>query len=261
MNTDNGLHWPNLGEPYNQALREAVAFILDRFEVWGIIASGSILDGRADPGSDLDIYVVHAKPLRQRVQRWFNGVPCEIFVNPPAAIRRYFEGERDRPSTAAMLATGKVVLDRHPVVAELRAEAQRRLETPPNLSAAELTMRRYGAADVYENAQDIAVRDPANASLILHEAVRAMLNYAFLSANHPLPRVKTMLPALAELDPTLGALARAYYEAADAPARFVLAAQIAERTIQATGFFEWESTPDSFPDSTIPDSPVEEANA
>src|SRR5690554_91324 len=116
MDTDS-LQWPDLDKPYNQALREAVAFILGRFEVWGIIASGSIVDGRGDPGSDLEIYVVHAQPLRQRVQRWFNGVRAEIFVNPPAAIRRYFEEERDRPSTAAMLATGKIVLDRHPVVA------------------------------------------------------------------------------------------------------------------------------------------------
>lgn len=260
MDTDS-LQWPDLDKPYNQALREAVAFILGRFEVWGIIASGSIVDGRGDPGSDLDIYVVHAQPLRQRVQRWFNGVRAEIFVNPPAAIRRYFEEERDRPSTAAMLATGKIVLDRHPVVAELRAEAQRRLATPPNLSAAELTMRRYFAADAYENAQDIAVRDPANASLILHGAVRDMMDYAFLSANRPLPRVKTMLPALAELDSTLGALARAYYEADDAPARFALAAQIADRTIQATGFFEWESPLEPFPDSTLLNSSAEEANA
>jgi hypothetical protein len=235
------LSWPALAEPYDTALRQAVDLILARFEVWGIVVSGSILDGQPDPGSDLDIYVVHARSQRQRLQRRCAGVPCEIFVNPPAAIRRYFAEERERPCTAYMLATGAVLLDRHPVVAELRGEAQSRLATPPNLTTAQLTWRRYAAADAYENAQDVAVRDPANASLILHEAVRAMLEYAFLAANRPLPRVKRLLPGLAALDPALGHLARKYYAAGDLATRLGLAAQIAGRTIQTTGFFEWES--------------------
>jgi hypothetical protein len=238
------LHWPDLAEPYRQALHEAVDLVLARYAVWGIIASGSILRGAADSSSDLDIYVVHAQPVRQRLQRRFAGVPAEIFVNPPAQIRRYFAEERDRPSTAHMLATGCVVLDEHPVVAELQAEARTWLATPPNLSEAQLTWRRYMAADAYDNARDVADRDRATADLILHDAVRQMLEYAFLAANRHLPRVKAMLAALAELDPALGRLASDYYTATTSPARFALAAEIAQRTLHTTGFFAWESTPE-----------------
>lgn len=242
------LHWPELAEPYAGALREAVALILERFAVWGIVASGTPLTGVPDRASDLDIQVVHAHPQRQRLQRRWHGVPVEIFVNPPQMIRRYFAGERDRPSTAHMLASGVVVLDRHPVVAELCAEARTWLATPPNLTPEQLTLRRYMAADAYENAQDIQTRDPANALSILHDAVRLMLEYAFLAANRPLPRAKTKLAALAEINPALERLAHDYYLACDPSAYFALAAAIAAQTIHTSGFFEWES-------------PLEETNA
>ncbi len=233
--------WPELAEPYATALREAVALILDRYAVWGVIAAGTPLTGTPDRASDLDIYVIHAQPQRQRVQRWCNGVPVEIFVNPPQSIRRYFADERDRPSTAHMLARGVVIVERHPVVAELRAEARTWLATPPNFTPEQLTMRRYFAADAYENAQDIQDRDPANALLILHDAVRSMLDYAFLAANRPLPRVKNKLAALAELNPSLGQAARDYYLATGPAESFALAAAIAVQTIHTSGFFEWES--------------------
>src|SRR5262249_58251797 len=154
---------PTLPSPYAEALREAVEYILARYDVWGLFACGTIVTGTPDANSDLDMYVVHGKPQRQRVQKRFNGVATAIFVNPPSAIRHYFEEEVTAPSTAHMLATGLLLVDRHPVTEELVAEAHSWLATPPNLSATQLTLRRYMAADAYENAQDIAQSDPANA--------------------------------------------------------------------------------------------------
>jgi hypothetical protein len=238
---------PTLPTPYAEALRDAVDFILARYEVWGVVASGTIVAGTPDANSDLDLFVIYAKPQRQRVQKRFHGVATEIFVNPPATIRRYFAEEVTRPSTAHMLANGVVLIDRHPVVEELIAEARSWLATPPNLSETQLTMRRYSTADAFENAQDIALRDPANSSLILHQAVQGMIDYTFLAANRPLPRAKQMLAALAELDPTLGDLARRYYDAETHSTRLAIANQIAARTIQATGFFEWETPLEEMP--------------
>ncbi|MCC6454592.1 MAG: hypothetical protein IT328_06595 [Caldilineaceae bacterium] len=238
---------PKLPTPYAEALRDAVDFILARYEVWGVLVAGTIIAGTPDANSDLDMFVIHAKPQRQRVQKRFQGVATEIFVNPPATIRRYFAEEVTRPSTAHMLANGVVLLDRHPVVEELIAEARSWLATPPNLSETHLTMRRYSAADAFENAQDIALHDPANSSLILHQAVQGMIEYTFLAANRPLPRAKQMLAALAEFDPTLGDLARRYYDAETHSTRLVIANQIAARTIQATGFFEWETPVEEMP--------------
>ena len=83
-------HWPAVTEPYATALREAVAFGLARYPLAGIVAGGSILRGEAGPSSDWDLHLIHREPQRQRVQQRFNGVPAEIFVNPPAALRGVF---------------------------------------------------------------------------------------------------------------------------------------------------------------------------
>src|SRR3954451_4968125 len=106
------LHFPTLSAPYDQALRAAVSYVLERYAPLGIIASGSILRGNPGPSSDLDIYVIQAGNQRQRVQKRFAGVPTEIFVNNAAAVRHYFAEERQAgtPQTAHIRVTGSVVL-------------------------------------------------------------------------------------------------------------------------------------------------------
>ncbi len=236
--------WPPLPAPYDQALRDAVAFILQRFEVLGVVASGTIIRGSPGPSSDLDIYVVHARPTRQRIQRFFYRVPAEIFVNPVTAIKGYFRTEQKegRPLTAHMLATGFVILDRDPVVEQLRQRAQALLAEPPNPGEDQLTWLRYGAALRYEDALDIASTQPAGANMILSSAIHAMLQYRFWKANRYLPGDKDLLDTLGEIDPALAASAREFYETADIARRLALAEAIAKRTIEARGFFEWEST-------------------
>lgn len=235
--------WPPLAAPYDGALHEAVAFILQRFDVLGIIASGTIIRGNPGPSSDLDIYVIHAKPKRQRLQKFFDGVPAEIFVNPVSAIEGYFRDERKegRPLTAHMLAAGFVILDRDPVVEQLRQRAQALLVEPPDPHPTQRTMLRYGAALQYEDALDIASASPAGANMILSSAVYAMLQYRFWKANRYLPRDKDLLDALSELDPDLAAAAGDFYATAGLARRLALAEEIVDRTIEARGFFEWES--------------------
>ncbi|MFQ5576028.1 MAG: hypothetical protein ACE5G8_03465, partial [Anaerolineae bacterium] len=193
--------WPALPARYRLALQEAVRFIARRFDPLGILVCGSVIQQHPDRASDLDIHVIHALPVRQRIQKFFNRVPAEIFVNPPAAIERYFEAEKERgrPCTAHMFSTGFVVLNRHPSVTQLRRRARRALKTPPNPSAARLTELRYAAADRYENALDIAEANPAGASLILTLAVYQMLHFCFWKSNLYLPRDKDLLPAVADL--------------------------------------------------------------
>ena len=55
--------------------------------------------------SDLDVYVVNDTEYRRRVQRFFNGVPTEIFINPPHTIRDYYRDENadGEPITAHIL--------------------------------------------------------------------------------------------------------------------------------------------------------------
>ncbi|MBN2305194.1 MAG: hypothetical protein JXQ72_11985 [Anaerolineae bacterium] len=240
------LHFPTLDEPYNTALRAAVTYILDTFEPLGIIASGTIIRGNPGPSSDLDLYVIHGELWRQRVQRWFDGVPAEIFINPPDAVWGYFESEvRDaRLLTAHMLATGVVILDESPVIEELRSWARTMLQAQPNPSAERLVQMRYLVAAEFEDARDVAGTDPLTARLILAKAVHGMLHVAFWKANRFIPREKDLLATLADLDAPLGELARTFWSTNDLTQQIELAGQIADRTIGARGFFEWESTPE-----------------
>jgi predicted nucleotidyltransferase len=54
--------FPDLGPPYDDALREAAAYVLERFDPVAILACGTVVGGAPDPGSDLDLYVILARP-------------------------------------------------------------------------------------------------------------------------------------------------------------------------------------------------------
>jgi predicted nucleotidyltransferase len=237
-------HWPTLAVPYDEALRQAIAFVLMRFNVKGIIASGTIIRGNPDSTSDLDIYVINQNQQRQRIQRRFHSFPAEIFINPVSAIRGYFETETKtaRPLTAHMLATGFVILDQDSVIEELRAEARRILADGPQPNPVKLRFMRYGAATLLEDAVDVLEKAPASANLIFTRAVYQMLHFAFLKANRWLPRDKDLINTTLELNPQLGTMTKAFFEAAATEQKHQLARQIADLTIETHGFFEWESS-------------------
>jgi predicted nucleotidyltransferase len=239
-------NWPDLEERYDLALREAVAFILENFNSSGIIASGTIIRGNPDPTSDLDIYVIHQESFRRRIQKYFNKVPAEIFVNPPSMVENYFieEGAARRPITAHMLATGFVILELDPVVSTLRQRAAEILENPPESSSESLTMARYLAALLFEDALDVVERDPATAQMLLSRAVTEMLHYSFARADRYLPRPKELLTQVAEVDAEAAGLAQAFFKNSLFETRLKFAKQLADRVLGVRGFFKWESIPD-----------------
>jgi hypothetical protein len=235
--------WPVLGAPYDVALRDAVEFVLGRFDPLGVVAAGSIVRGSPDRSSDLDIFVIHEPLERQRIQRWFQGVPAELFVNPPVAIRRYFveEAENARPVTAHMLATGHVVLALDPVVTALRDEARTWLGQRGELSESDATRDRYLLATLLEDALDLAERDPALAAALAGKAALGMLEHHCRVKTGVLPRHKDLLEATASIDADLANLARKLFESGAGLERLDYARSIADRTVGARGFFEWES--------------------
>jgi predicted nucleotidyltransferase len=235
--------WPGLEERYDLALKEAVAFILGRFEVRSIVAGGSIIRGSPGPSSDLDIYVIHTQPRRQRLQKFFNGVPAEIFVNPIHQILKYLDSEQreGRPITAHILTTGFVVLDQDDVLPELRQRAAASLSEPPNPEPARLTLMRYFAADRLDNALDIVNTKPLEAQMILGLAVHDMLSYFYLAGNHYIPRDKDLVSSLEGLNPVCAGLARQFFQAATLLERAAAAKALARHTLGVEGFFEWES--------------------
>ena len=242
--------WPPLAPRHAAALRDAVAFALAEVDAVGVVAAGTIVRGGAHAASDLDLYVIHEAPFRRRVQRWFGErVPTEIFVNPPAAVRSYFaaEHERGRPVTAHMLATGHVVLARHPVVEELRREAAAWLARPSPPSASALLRARYDAATRFEDAVDVADEDPATAAMLLGCAVAAMLETWCRARLGTIPRGKDLLARVTALDPQLGAAAREAFGEGPLSARLAAAGRVAEHTVGAHGFFEWDSGAEPVP--------------
>lgn len=245
----NEIQLPTLAEPYQSGLRLAIDYILARYSPLGLIIGGSIIRGNPGPTSDFDIYIIHDHAFRQRLQKRFRGTPAEIFINSPAAVRRYFEDEwKDgRPITAHIFTTGVVVINQDPIVDQLIQEAQEWLAKRPALSEAELLWKRYLIVDGLDNARDLIDSDPANAAFFLHDAVQSMLNYYFLAANRNLPRYKEIVASLEKADPTLGGLVRSYYGVSDARQQLALAEQIAQLMIGTTEFFEWESVQEVYP--------------
>src|SRR5262249_19229805 len=121
--------------------------------------------------------------------------------------RRYFEREHAdaRPCTAHMFATGEVI-GSHPVIDELVREARAWLARPIESTEAALVRRRYGAVDLLDDARDVVDRDPAGAALLLAEAVRDIVAYAFWRRGVFQPRRKDALSELAKIDAAAAAL-------------------------------------------------------
>lgn len=237
--------WPTLEPKYDKALRAAVRFILEAFEPVGIVASGTIVRGNPDPASDLDIYVIHLKATRQRIQKFFEGIPAEIFVNPPQRIEQYFDEEQQsgRPLTSHMLATGFVILDGDPVVEALRQKARSRLAQRPTASPQAIEMLRYTTAAALEDAVDVKERDPATAHMLASVCIMRMLHHVFRAANEFLPREKDLIESVRTRDPELASWVVAFFNTVDLEERLELAGKIADRTIAARGFYEWSSEP------------------
>ena len=237
------MRWPALEEPYDTALREAVQFLFERFEIRAVVASGSILRGNPDMSSDLDIVAIHRAPFRQRIQRRFNGVPAELFVNPLERLPRSFAEDRrfGRPSLAHMLATGVVLYDADGSSSDFTAQARAVLDGGPNFSTEELELLRYGVATWFEDDEDLADRDPALCRLALHHAVEDAVRYRYLSANRWRPRFKEIISGLANLDPALHAEVEHFFAATGLNEQLDAARDIVASCVGETGFFEWES--------------------
>jgi predicted nucleotidyltransferase len=231
--------------PYADAADEAERYVRATYKIHGMVISGSIVRGNAGPTSDLDIFIVHAEPWRIREQKWFHGVPTELFVNPPDRIRKYFESEHEdgKPSTAHMFATGEVLAGADDIVAEIVKEAKDWLAKPIAPTPNQLASKRYEAIDALDNARDAVAYDQAAARLLLADAVWHIAAYAFWKRGMFQPRKKDMVTALAAIDPIAAARVRTFTANTGRDAfRAVLG--LANHVLGVDTFFEWSSDRD-----------------
>ncbi len=229
--------------PYDRAADEVVAYVRETYEAVGIVIAGSIVRGEAGPTSDLDVCVVHEEEWRVREQKRFAGVPVEIFVNPAAQIRRYFEEEHreGRPCTAHMFATGEVIEPSAPVIGELVAEAKAWLARPLEVTEASLTQRRYAIVDTLDDARDVCGTDAAACALLLAACVHDLVAYAFWSRRRFQPRRKDAVRALRSIDERAAALVRQWQDASDLGEALLTVEALAAHVLGAVTFFEWTS--------------------
>ena len=233
--------------PHHQlALQQALAWITIHYEPLGIVASGSIVRGNPHATSDFDLYVIHEKAFRQRVQKRFNDVPCEIFVNNPAQVRDYFASEllQNRPVTAHLLATGQVVHGHNnPQIVALLEEARHYATLASPLTEEQATFRIYGLATLVEDAADTLATDEATSLYILNQAIAQLVEFVFARQQRPLPRIKDRLKGLCELNAVVGRGMQQYYQLAGAARKYELAKELVLHVTGQVEFFEWSSTP------------------
>ncbi len=246
----NECKFPELENNHTQALQEAVIFILKKFYVQGILVSGSIIQGKANKNSDLDIYVINNRYECQRIQKFFNSVPTEIFVNPINKIKKYLEDEliSGKPSTANMFATGFVILDQNQVIYKIRSRAKDMLQRSPNNNILFLQRLRYSIADTYENATDMIGIDEATAIILMSESVKMALQYYFRISEKWMPRHKDIFIELEKINPYLAKLGKDFYLNPLVSEKFKIANEIMDKTIKTKGFFEWSSDVEIYED-------------
>jgi hypothetical protein len=140
-----------------------------------------------------------------------------------------------------MLTTGFLVLDRDPIIEQLRAEARQVIAAGPQVNPDSLPMKCYHIASEFENAMDVIEADPAAGLLILGHVMLQMLQYYFVRERIFIPRTKDLLKRAREHNPELGRWVDKFYQSHDVVEQVNLARQIANQTIQAQGFFECET--------------------
>jgi hypothetical protein len=238
----------NLNPRYKSALDRTVSYLLGRYDVIGIIATGTIVRGHGHPSSDLDVVVGHDATWRQRIQRLEGDVPIEVFVNPVPRLRAEFANDcaSGRPIMIGMIATGVAVHDPTGAMATLQAEARDAWNAGPSHSTEQLTALRYGIATEFEDAVDIANEDAERAGELASSTLLRTLRYSFTANGDWVPREKALLVAVERQNPDLGARVRMALRA-PMPERLHLIETIVGQILGVTGFFAWESAPQEVP--------------
>ncbi|WP_102125340.1 hypothetical protein [Deinococcus planocerae] len=103
------------------ALPAALSRVTAAPGVYAVLWCGSAARGEADEHSDLDFHALVTGDHRWRSSFVVDGVPAEVFHNPPRTVQvRFAQGEA---ATVAMFAGGRVLVP-HPDLDALVAEAR-----------------------------------------------------------------------------------------------------------------------------------------
>lgn len=231
-------------ENHKTALEEAKKWIEQNYKTIGIIASGSIVRGNPNKKSDFDIYVIHEESFRQRVQKYFNRVPCEIFINSIEQTMTSFLKERNdnRPVTAHMLATGVILKgDENEKIKYILTEAKEYQNKSKEFKELDLTMFKYVISNLLEDANDIAEEDTDTCNYILGKVTDKIIDYWFFKKQKPLPRIKERFNIIKNEDNELYESLSNSLKQGELETKLKLLNEIVEKEIGVKGFFEWQT--------------------
>ncbi|MEO8211061.1 MAG: nucleotidyltransferase domain-containing protein [bacterium] len=233
-----------MNDNHKTALEKAMSWIQENFKPIVIIVTGSIVRGNANSNSDLDIYVIHEETFRQRIQKYFDNIPCEIFVNNFKRIYEYFDEEYkdNRPITAHMISTGKVIMGNENLeFKKLKQSADEYLFKSPGLTETKKIYRKYMISSLFEDATDVKDTDVLTGTYFLNKMVSDIIDYIFISNSIPLPRSKERIKYLEMNFPDIWKLIADYYRAEHFNDKYDIAKTLIGKTIGEYGFFEWDS--------------------
>ena len=166
---------------YEKAARKFLESWEKREDTLGAMICGSYVTGRANPGSDIDVYIVldESSKFRERGNLILDGFLIEYFCNPPQSIRKYFEEENKsgKPHTATMLSTGIVAFSKDGSLEMLVDEAIDWLQKPVSpIDSTQLEFIKYHIWDMTDNLRKLYAQKKPSFVFSYHCFLSRLLN-------------------------------------------------------------------------------------
>lgn len=217
---------------YNIAQEQAINYILKNYpNTIAIIVSGSIVRNKGDKNSDLDIYVIHSDSFRQRLTKYFNGVPCDLLINNLNHIEKYFQQEykKNRPVTADIIATGHLVYGKeNQEVINLIAKAKKETSVALTLTTEASKLKQVELLIILEDIDDVIKNDPTLANYLIYTLILKIIEFAFIKSEIPLSRIKNRLDTLNNNNKEIGSLVTKFFKTEDVEIKFALCKTLIE---------------------------------
>lgn len=221
-------------------LEAAIPAALERITatpgVYAVLWCGSASRGEGNEFSDLDFHALMQGDHRWRSSFVVEGVPVEVFHNPPRKVRAMF-AENDA-ATIAMFASGKVLVP-HPDLTDLQQDAQARYAAGPPVRMP-TPFERFMLVDTVMDAR-AALHDPIHVALVMAALGPLVIRPLYAQNGWWDVKPQHWLSDLANRAPDLAAELRQVLEATQANARQAALEALALRLTADFEYRDFES--------------------
>ncbi|WP_421378694.1 nucleotidyltransferase domain-containing protein [Bacillus salacetis] len=150
-------------------------------ELAGVMVCGSYITGNPSERSDIDVHMVlkDGEDWRERGNRLVEGYLIEYFCNPPAQIRKYFEGDHEERSThaAVQFATGEILFDHEGTIGVLKKEALQWLQRPfEQTGETGVEFIKYAIWDSADNLLDLYEKGGSDLRFVYFNSLKELFN-------------------------------------------------------------------------------------